>query len=41
MLNQPPVASEQAYQINVQTLGRLATPEQFAGIVLKSDAEAA
>ncbi len=39
VLNQPPVASKQAYQINVQTLGRLATPEQFAGIVLKSDAE--
>lgn len=37
VLNQPPVASAQAYQINVQTLGRLATPEQFAEIVLKSD----
>src|SRR5581483_6717159 len=39
ILNQPPVASKQAYQINVQTLGRLATPEQFASIVLKSDNE--
>src|SRR6478752_760887 len=39
VLNQPPVASKQAYQINVQTLGRLATPEQFASIVLKSDSE--
>src|ERR1700731_4097874 len=38
VLNQPPVASREAYQINVQTLGRLATPEQFAAIVLKSDA---
>ncbi|HEY0909612.1 MAG TPA: efflux RND transporter permease subunit, partial [Bradyrhizobium sp.] len=37
ILNQPPVASAQAYQINVETLGRLATPEQFAAIVLKSD----
>src|SRR5258708_3862079 len=37
VLNQPPVASAQAYQINVQTLGRLSTPEQFADIVLKSD----
>src|ERR1700723_3655920 len=37
VLNQPPVASREAYQINVQTLGRLATPEQFAAIVLKSD----
>jgi hydrophobe/amphiphile efflux-1 (HAE1) family protein len=39
VLNQPPVASKQAYQINVQTLGRLSTPEQFASIVLKSDSE--
>jgi hydrophobe/amphiphile efflux-1 (HAE1) family protein len=39
VLNQPPVASRQAYQINVQTLGRLSTPEQFASIVLKSDSE--
>ena len=37
ILNQPPVASDQAYQLNVQTLGRLATPEQFGAIVLKSD----
>src|ERR1700731_1499323 len=37
ILNQPPVASKQAYQINVQTLGRLSTPEQFASVVLKSD----
>ncbi|HEY0913176.1 MAG TPA: efflux RND transporter permease subunit, partial [Bradyrhizobium sp.] len=37
ILNQPPVASAQAYQINVQTLGRLSTPEQFEDIVLKSD----
>jgi hydrophobe/amphiphile efflux-1 (HAE1) family protein len=37
ILNQPPAASQEAYQINVQTLGRLATPEQFAEIVVKSD----
>ena len=37
ILNQPPVASQQAYQLNVQTLGRLSTPDQFATIVLKSD----
>src|SRR5262245_54244571 len=37
VLNQPPVASQHAYQLNVQTLGRLSTPEQFAAIVLKSD----
>src|ERR1700756_551417 len=39
VLTQPPVASKQAYQLNVQTLGRLSTPEQFVNIVLKSDAE--
>jgi hydrophobe/amphiphile efflux-1 (HAE1) family protein len=39
VLNQPPVASKQAYQLNVQTLGRLSTPEQFASVVLKSDGE--
>jgi HAE1 family hydrophobic/amphiphilic exporter-1 len=37
ILNQPPVPSQEAYQINVQTLGRLSTPEQFADIVVKSD----
>src|SRR5712672_1109730 len=37
VLNQPPIASQQAYQLNVQTLGRLSTPDQFAAIVLKSD----
>src|ERR1700760_764003 len=36
LLNQPPVPGNGAYQINVQTLGRLATPEQFADIVLKT-----
>src|SRR5499425_1859225 len=39
VLNQPPVPSHEAYQLNVQTLGRLSTPEQFVNIVLKSDAE--
>ncbi|WP_175811130.1 efflux RND transporter permease subunit, partial [Burkholderia anthina] len=37
ILNQPPVARGAAYQINVEALGRLATPEQFGDIVLKSD----
>jgi hydrophobe/amphiphile efflux-1 (HAE1) family protein len=37
LLNQPPVPGDGAYQINVQTLGRLATPEQFANIVIKTD----
>src|SRR6202790_3327801 len=37
LLNQPPVPGNGAYQINVQTLGRLGTPEQIADIVLKTD----
>jgi hydrophobe/amphiphile efflux-1 (HAE1) family protein len=39
ILNQPPVPSREAYQLNVQTLGRLSTPQQFADIVLKSDTQ--
>jgi hydrophobe/amphiphile efflux-1 (HAE1) family protein len=39
ILNQPPVPSHEAYQINVQTLGRLTTPQQFADIVLKNDGQ--
>src|SRR6201993_4195234 len=39
ILNQPPVPSHEAYQLNVQTLGRLSTPQQFADIVLKSDGQ--
>src|SRR5258705_1084425 len=37
VLNQPPVPSHEAYQLNVQTLGRLSTPAQFLDVVLKSD----
>jgi hydrophobe/amphiphile efflux-1 (HAE1) family protein len=39
VLNRPPVASDGAYQINVEALGRLTTPEQFADIIVKSDAQ--
>jgi hydrophobe/amphiphile efflux-1 (HAE1) family protein len=39
ILNQPPVTTPGAYQINVETLGRLSTPEQFGDIVVKSDNE--
>jgi hydrophobe/amphiphile efflux-1 (HAE1) family protein len=39
ILNQPPAAGNSAYQLNVQTLGRLTTPEQFADIILKTDAQ--
>src|ERR1700758_3184980 len=34
ILNQPPTPSDAAYQINVEALGRLSAPEQFADIVL-------
>jgi hydrophobe/amphiphile efflux-1 (HAE1) family protein len=35
VLNQPPVSQPGAFQIAVQTLGRLADPKQFADIVVK------
>jgi hydrophobe/amphiphile efflux-1 (HAE1) family protein len=35
ILNQPPVDTPGAFQISVQTLGRLADPEQFGNIVIK------
>jgi hydrophobe/amphiphile efflux-1 (HAE1) family protein len=40
-LNQPPVFSNTgaAYQVSVQALGRLTTPEQFGDIIVKSDAQ--
>src|ERR1700738_3076567 len=38
ILNQPPTPGDEAYQINVETLGRLTTPDQFADIIVKSDA---
>src|SRR5207247_7431856 len=37
ILNQPPVPGHEAYQINVEALGRLSTPEQFGDIVVKCD----
>src|SRR5258708_9412541 len=37
ILNQPPSPGNEAYQINIETLGRLSTPEQFGDIVLKAD----
>ena len=39
VLNQPPTPSHEAFQLNVQTLGRLSTPEQFGQIILKTDAQ--
>src|SRR5438874_1361256 len=38
VLNQPPVATAMAFQIPVQTLGRLADPEEFANITVKQTA---
>ncbi|HLH86880.1 MAG TPA: multidrug efflux RND transporter permease subunit [Xanthobacteraceae bacterium] len=37
VLNQPPTSSLGAYQINVEALGRLTTPEQFGDVIVKSD----
>jgi hydrophobe/amphiphile efflux-1 (HAE1) family protein len=37
VLNQPPTSGGGAYQINVETLGRLTTAEQFADVIVKSD----
>jgi hydrophobe/amphiphile efflux-1 (HAE1) family protein len=39
VLNQPPVSNPSAYQISVQALGRLITPEQFGNVIVKSDAQ--
>ena len=39
ILNQPPVTGNAAFQINVQTLGRLSSPEQFADIIVKNDGQ--
>ena len=37
VLNQPPVQSPGAFQLSVETLGRLSTPEQFGDIVIRTD----
>src|SRR5438876_1450205 len=38
-IGQPPVPSGQIFQFTMTTLGRLADPEQFADMILKTDAE--
>jgi hydrophobe/amphiphile efflux-1 (HAE1) family protein len=39
-VGQPPLPSNgQAFQLNIQALGRLTTPAQFANIIIKSDAQ--
>ena len=40
ILNQPPVDKAGAFQVSVQTLGRLADPDQFANVVVKQTANA-
>ncbi len=37
VLNQPPVNTPGAFQLSVETLGRLSTPEQFGDIVVRTD----
>jgi hydrophobe/amphiphile efflux-1 (HAE1) family protein len=39
VLNQPPLSSNAAYQVNVEALGRLTTPGQFGDIIVKSDTQ--
>src|SRR4029077_10946733 len=38
-INQPPATSPGAFEVAVQTLGRLSTPEQFENIVVATDDE--
>ena len=38
-VNQPPAASSGAFQLSIQTLGRLSNPEQFGDIVIRADAD--
>ena len=37
VVNQPPVATSRAFQLNVEALGRLTEPAQFENIVLKTE----
>ena len=39
VINQPPVPQPGAFQLNVETLGRLTSPEQFGNIIIKTDSE--
>ncbi len=39
VINQPPVPQPGAFQLNVETQGRLKTPEDFGNIIVKSDGE--
>src|SRR5882724_4304400 len=37
VLNQPPVPKPGAFQLNIETLGRLTDPRQFANIIVRTD----
>jgi hydrophobe/amphiphile efflux-1 (HAE1) family protein len=39
VLNQPPTPRPGAFQLNIQTLGRLTTPDQFGLIIIKNDGQ--
>ncbi len=38
VLNQPPVPTEAAYELTVETQGRLVTPREFENIIVRTDA---
>src|SRR5262249_14167775 len=39
VINQPPMPDQGAFQMNVETLGRLSVPAQFGNIIVKTDAD--
>jgi hydrophobe/amphiphile efflux-1 (HAE1) family protein len=39
VVDQPPVPHQGAFQLNVETLGRLIDPAQFANVIIKTDAD--
>ena len=39
VLNQPPVPRPGAYQLNIETQGRLIDPDQFANVVVRTDSD--
>jgi len=39
VLGAPPINTHSAYQVNVEALGRLSTPEQFGDVIVKSDSQ--
>jgi hydrophobe/amphiphile efflux-1 (HAE1) family protein len=39
VLNQPPSPTGAPYQLNIETLGRLSAPDQFADVIVKTDSQ--